>query len=92
MATIKEQPLMTKQEEDAMLQQIWDELRYVRGKLDRHVESNSADLATVKEDIAAVKSELSGHKVKLGIMFSGIGLAMSGLVAWVVNHVDKINQ
>ena len=83
---------MTKAEEDAMLQQIWSELRYVRGKLDEHVDSNDADFAKVKEDVAAVKSELSGHKVKLGIMFSGIGLAMSGIVAWVVNHVDKIGQ
>ena len=81
---------MTKAEEDAMLQQIWSELRYVRGKLDEHVDSNDADFGKLKEDVAAVKSELSGHKVKLGIMFSGIGLAMSGLVAWVVNHVDKI--
>ena len=91
MAIIKEQA-MTKAEEEVMLQQIWNELRYVRGKLDEHVDSNDADFAKVKEDVAAVKSELSGHKVKLGIMFSGIGLAMSGIVAWVVNHVDKIGQ
>lgn len=91
MAIIKEQA-MTKQEEEAMLQQIWNELRYVRGKLDEHVDSNDADFSKLKEDVAAVKSELSGHKVKLGIMFSGIGLAMSGIVAWFVNHVDKINQ
>ena len=83
---------MTKQEEDTMLQQIWQELRYVRGKLDEHMETNDADFAKVKEDVAAVKNELSGHKVKLGIMFSGIGLIMSGLVAWFVNHVDKVGQ
>lgn len=83
---------MTKQEEEAMLQQIWNEIRYVRGKLDEHVDSNDADFSKVKEDVAAVKAELSGHKVKLGIMFSGIGLAMSGIVAWVVNHVDKIGN
>ena len=83
---------MTKLEEEAMLQQIWNEIRYIRGKLDEHVDSNDSDFARVKEDVAAVKSELSGHKVKLGIMFSAVGIAMSGLVAWVVNHVDKIGQ
>ena len=91
MAIIKEQA-MTKQEEEVMLQQIWHELRYVRQKLDSHVDSNDSDFEKLKEDVAAVKSELSGHKVKLGIMFSGIGLAMSGIVAWAVNHIDKINQ
>ena len=91
MAIIKEQA-MTKQEEEVMLQQIWNELRYVRGKLDEHVDSNDADFGKLKEDVAAVKSELSGHKVKLGIMFSAVGIAMSGLVAWVVNHVDKLGQ
>jgi len=83
---------MTKQEEEVMLQQIWNELRYVRGKLDEHVESNDEDFAKLKEDVGAVKAELSGHKVKLGIMFSAIGIAMSGLVAWFVNHVDRIGQ
>ena len=83
---------MTKLGEEAMLQQIWNEIRYIRGKLDEHVDSNDSDFARVKEDVAAVKSELSGHKVKLGIMFSAVGIAMSGLVAWVVNHVDKIGQ
>jgi hypothetical protein len=78
---------MTKQEEEVMLQQIWHELRYVRQKLDTHVDQNDKDFQSVKEDVAEVKSELSGHKVKLGIMFSSIGLAMSGVVAWVVNHV-----
>ena len=83
---------MTKLEEEAMLQQIWNEIRYIRGKLDEHVDSNDSDFARVKEDVAAVKSELSGHKVKLGIMFSAIGLAMSGIIAWFVNHVDRLGQ
>ena len=83
---------MTKQEEDAMLQQIWEEIRYIRQKMDIHIESNDADFAEVKEDMASVKNELSGHKVKLGIMFSAIGLAMTGLITWVVNHVDHLGQ
>ena len=83
---------MTKLEEEAMLQQIWNEIRYIRGKLDEHVDSNDSDFARVKEDVAAVKAELSGHKVKLGIMFSAIGLAMSGIIAWFVNHVDRLGQ
>ena len=82
--------VLTKHEEGVMLQQIWNELRYVRQKLDTHVDQNDKDFEKVKEDVASVKNELSGHKVKLGLMFSGIGLVMAGLVSWVANHVGKL--
>lgn len=81
---------LTREEEGVMLQQIWNELRYVRQKLDTHVDQNEKDFDKVKEDVASVKSELSGHKIKLGLMFSGIGLIFSGFIAWIVQHVDKI--
>ena len=77
---------MTKAEEDIMLRQIWEEIRYVRKKLDAHVESNEEDFTLMKNDFTDIKSELSGHKVKLGVMFSGIGVVMTGMVAWVVKH------
>ena len=77
---------MTKAEEDIMLRQIWEEIRYVRKKLDAHVESNEEDFTSMKNDFTDIKSELSGHKVKLGVMFSGIGVVMTGMVAWVVKH------
>jgi len=81
---------LTREEEGAMLQQIWDELRYVRQKLDTHVDQNKEDFTRIKDDVASVKTELSGHKLKLGLMFSGIGIVMTGFVAWIVNHIDKI--
>ena len=81
---------LTKTEEDRMLQQIWEEVRYVRNKLDTHVDQNAEDFKDVKEDVASVKTELSGHKLKLGLMFSGIGLILSGFVAWIVNHADNL--
>ena len=76
---------------DEMLQQIWSELRYVRQKLDDHVQANEASVTRLKEDMSAIKSELSGHKVKLGLMFSGIGIIMSGIVAWLVDLADRVN-
>ena len=81
---------MTKEEESAMLQQIWNEIRYVRTKLDSHVKSNDADFSEMKKDITTVKTEITGHKTKLGIMFSGIGMVMLGLIAWVVSHTGGV--
>lgn len=74
-----------------MLQQIWNELRYIRNKLDTHVDQNDKDFKEMKEDVSSVKNELGGHKVKLGVMFSGIGLAMAALASWVINQVGNGN-
>ena len=70
-----------------MLKQIWEELRYVRKKLDTHVESNDNDFKDVKEEVSKVKSELTGHKIKLGLMFSAIGLTLAGIVSWIANKI-----
>ena len=82
---------LTREEEGAMLKQIWEEVRYVRKKLDTHVEQNDSDFKEIKEEVATVKTEISGHRLKLGLMFSAIGLALAGVVSWLVNHTDRLN-
>ena len=81
---------LTKEEEGVMLRQIWEEFRYVRKKLDTHVDQNDNDFKDIKEDVESVKNELTGHKIKLGLMFSAIGVALAGVVSWLVNHVDRV--
>lgn len=83
---------MTQEEEALMLQQIWNEIRYIRKKLDDHVESNDGDFMEVKDDISGIKEEIKGHKVKLGMMFTGIGILFTSFTAWAVNHISKIGQ
>jgi len=81
---------LTREEEGAMLKQIWEEIRYVRRKLDTHVDQNDTDFKEIKDDVSKVKSELTGHKIKLGLMFSAIGLALAGIVSWIANNVGKV--
>jgi len=78
--------------EDDMLDKIWDELRYVRAKLDGHIDRNAQDFKEIKDDVAEVKTEIGGHKIKLGLIFTGIGSVLAAIVAWASNHVDKIGQ
>ena len=82
---------LTREEEGVMLKQIWEEIRYVRKKLDLHSDQNESDFKEIKEEVATVKTEISGHKLKLGLMFSAIGLALAGLVSWLVNHSDSVS-
>jgi hypothetical protein len=70
-----------------MLQQIWNELRYVRGKLDSHADQNQAEIAEIKDDVAEVKDQLTGQKVKLGLILTVFGLAVTGTVSLIVNHL-----
>ena len=80
---------LTRQEEGVMLQQIWNELRYVRAKLDSHISKNNDDFKEMKKDVSEVKSEIGGHKIKLGLIFSAIGLVIAGLVSWVFDHISN---
>ena len=83
---------MTREKEDEarMLQQIWEEIRYVRAKLDAHVKDEDESVIGLRKDMQSIKEELTGHKVKLGIMFSGIGIVLTAFAAWAFGHIDKI--
>ena len=89
---------LTREEEGAMLKQIWEELRFtrtevkeVREKLDEHVDRNNSDFKKIESQVSEVKTEISGHRLKLGLMFSAIGLALAGVVSWLVNHTDRLS-
>ena len=74
-----------------MLSRIWDEIRYVRERLDNHIDDEDSNLIVIRGDITGIKETMSGHKAKLGVMFAGMGLAMSGIVAWVITKVSSIS-
>jgi hypothetical protein len=72
-----------------MIKQIWDEVRYVRAKLDSHSRENKEEISGLKEDVGSIKQQITGHKIKLGLIFSGIGIAITGLFALVIKHLDS---
>ena len=88
----KEPPRGQKVTQTEMLKQIWDEVRYVRKRLDDHVDHNDKEIALVKKDISCISKDLAGQRVKIGLMFSGIGLAITAVVGWVANSLAKITS
>ena len=73
-----------------MLQQIWDEIRYVRKRLDDHVNDEDQSVRSLREDMTKVREDIRGHKTKLGLMLGAVGVAITGLVSWMANHISKL--
>lgn len=82
--------------EAEILRQIWDEIRYVRKRLDDHVddednavESLRSDISGVKDELTGVKEEISAHRVKIGLMLAGLTLAVTGIISWLANYMSN---
>ena len=75
-----------------MLKQIWDEIRYVRNRLDDHIETEGESVKQTSRDITAIREEISGHRVKIGLMLGGVGVAITSLFGWMVSHIGKISS
>ena len=74
-----------------MLKQIWDEIRYVRQRLDDHIEDEDKAVTSMRRDMTTIREEMSGHRVKIALMLSGVGIAVTGLFTWMVSHINRIS-
>jgi len=69
-----------------MLDFIATELRYIRDKLDHHIEDEEKTLHRVRDDISRLKEELAAHKTKVGVMSSGLAVAITAGLTWLMNY------
>ena len=81
-----------------MLRHVQTDVEYVRKRFDGHVKDNSAAFALLRRDnetasialrgeMAQLREVMSGHRVKLGLIVSGLGLMVVGLMSWIVRFV-----
>lgn len=80
---------MTEQAREQMLHQIWDELRYVRKRLDDHVSDEDKLLIGVQKNITEIKEELAAQKIAHRIINSGIAMFVAGIFSWFFNQFGK---
>ena len=66
-----------------MLNQIWEELRHIRKRLDAHVDREDEDLSAVKRDISLIRENMATHKTKIGMISAGISIAIAAFVSWL---------
>jgi hypothetical protein len=75
--------------EEEMLKHITDEVRYIRQRLDKHIDDETVTLDSLRDDIANLKAETAVGKTKLGIVISSISLVLAGAVSWLTNHLSR---
>ena len=74
-------------ERDDMLQLIMDEIRYIRQKLDAHIETEDESVERVRRDIVEIKEQLATYKTKVGVISGGIALGVGAAISWVMAHL-----
>jgi uncharacterized membrane protein YidH (DUF202 family) len=65
-----------------MLDHILEELRYIRKRLDDHVDDESINLAKFRED-------LSSQKTIVAWIATGVTIIVAGIVNWIMGHMGK---
>jgi len=73
--------------EEEMLHLIMDEIRYIRQKLDTHIETEDESVERVRREIVEIKEELAKYKTKIGIISGGIAVIVGGAISWLVSNM-----
>lgn len=70
---------------------ILQEVRYIRQKLDDHIEDERASIVTVRDDLSKIKEEMKSHQAatntKIGIISGGISLGVAAVISWALQHL-----
>jgi hypothetical protein len=70
-----------------MLETLKDELRYIRDKLDKHIEDQRMDFEKVHASIAEVREETRTHKTKFAAITGALVLIATGVITWITDHL-----
>lgn len=73
--------------EEEMLHLIMDEIRYIRQKLDSHIEMEDESVERVRREIVEIKEELAKYKTKIGMISGSIAVIVGGAISWLVSNV-----
>lgn len=70
-----------------MLEGLKEEIRYIRQRLDKHIDDQHTDFERIYEEISRVREETRAHKTKFSILASFIAVVVAGFVTWVTEHL-----
>ena len=75
--------------EAEMFDQIMHEVRYIRARLDSHVDGEEKDFKEIQRDISKIREEMATHRTKIGIFTSSIAAAVAVVVSWISYQIQK---
>jgi len=76
--------------ETQMLEQVTQDIRALRNRLDGHVTYQAEKFADIAKDIAKIQVDMAGHKgrieTKVAMIAAAISILATGITGWVVKQ------
>ena len=85
MANNRNQPMRNNE----VLNLIAEELRYIRKRLDDHIDDEDKSYKVVERDISSIKQEMSSHRTKVKGMLTGATILILSFVTWLFGLIPK---
>ena len=75
--------------EAEMFDQIMHEVRYIRARLDAHVDEEDKDLSDIRKEVFKIREEMAAHRTKIGTITSAIAAGIAVVVSWISYQIQK---
>ena len=72
--------------EQQVLDHIREELRYIRKRLDDHIDDEDATLKGIVKELSRVREDQGADRVKVAGIAGFISLLIAGTVTWILNQ------
>ena len=72
-----------------MFEQIMHEVRYIRARLDTHVDDEDKDLANIRQEVSKIREEMAAHRTKMGFITSSIAAGIAVVVSWIGYQIQR---
>ena len=72
-----------------MLDQIMHEVRYIRARLDAHVDDEDKDLNDIRREVSKIREEMSAHRTKMGFITSAIAAGIAVVISWIGYQIQR---
>ena len=72
-----------------MLDQIMHEVRYIRARLDAHVDDEDKDLNDIRREVSKIREEMAAHRTKMGFITSAIAAGIAVVISWIGYQIQR---
>jgi len=73
-------PIIISNKEKEMIEKIWDELRYVRSRLDDHIRDEDDKMGRIYAKLSRLAEDVGSHRTQVAVVSGIISLVIAGLV------------
>ncbi len=71
--------------DESLKQIIIDDLKYLRTRLDNHIDDETDKLNQIRRDVTCVKLQLEGHKGKIATFTASIAVIISAIATYITS-------